>query len=514
MKKELLLSVMLLAGLSASAQGVAPIYSGCEDITIEKFHEADNFARTEETLNSGRFGAPKYWTVENFGFGDQAGIDNATGTDCLHFEIWWNGNAFAEHGYDIQNVRIYQQVTLPAGRYYFGAVYPSTEANDDSYLFVSDTLVNTCDIPTMSIGCEKIKGAVADGSFYGFYFTLDSEKSLYFGIQSDLSSSTTNSVRVQAIKLLSYGNINHAKLQELVGTVEEQLAGLIVNENTGFYSKQMYDEVVAIVAEAKNVAEDADYDTIKSLYDGVNAAFDNLMQNGKNVGAAPEETDATDLTIEKLSEADNFARTEATLNSGRFGAPKYWTVENYGFGDQAGLDSATGTDCLHLEIWWNGNAFAEHGYDIHNARIYQKVSLPAGRYCFAAMYPTAESNDVSYIFASENVLNTSDIPTQSIAYERVNMASADGTYRGIYFSLDTPMEVCLGFQADFSASNTNNIRVEAVKLLSYGSDSSIESPNAATVKEMQEIYTLTGQRLSVLPTKGIFIINGRKVIVK
>ncbi len=114
MKKQLLLSVLLAAGLSVSAQGVAPITSGCEDITIEKLHEADNFARTDATLNSGRFGAPKYWTVENFGFGDQAGIDNATGTDCLHFEVWWNNNAFAENGYDIQNVRIYQQVTLVA----------------------------------------------------------------------------------------------------------------------------------------------------------------------------------------------------------------------------------------------------------------------------------------------------------------------------------------------------------------------------------------------------------------
>ena len=91
-------AALLLGGLSANAQGVAPIITGCEDITIEKLHEADNFARTTETNDGDRFGAPRYWTVENFGFGDEAGIDNITGTDCLHLEIWWNASAFTDAG--------------------------------------------------------------------------------------------------------------------------------------------------------------------------------------------------------------------------------------------------------------------------------------------------------------------------------------------------------------------------------------------------------------------------------
>lgn len=185
----------------------------------------------------------------------------------------------------------------------------------------------------------------------------------------------------------------------------------------------------------------------------------------------------------------------------------------FGFGDQAGIDGIKGFDCLHLEVWWNNNAFAENGYDIQNARIYQQVELPAGRYCLAAAYPTDEANDASYIFASESILNTADISTQSIAYEKVKVAPADGTFRGIYFTLDEPKKVFLGFQADFSNSSTNNIRVQAVKLLSYGAESAIQTLSDAPANTSKGIYSLQGQRLTTLPKKGIYIVDGKKVVM-
>ena len=270
MKRLLFLSVLMAAGMTATAQGVAPITTGCEDITIEKLHEADNFARTPETDDGDRFGAPLYWTVENFGFGDEAGIDNITGTDCLHLENWWND--FAGAGYDITNARIYQLVTLPAGRYYFGAEYPSAESNDACYIFASESILNTSEIPTQSIGYEKIKGTAADGTFYGFYFTLESEKDVYLGFQGDFTTNCTN-IRVKAVKLLYYGSLSYDQLQALITTVEEQLANVVVNDNTGYYSQQAYDELKAILDEAKAADEATDFETIKSLYNKLNDAF-------------------------------------------------------------------------------------------------------------------------------------------------------------------------------------------------------------------------------------------------
>ena len=481
MQSLLAVATLLLGSLAANAQGVAPITTSCEDITVAKLHEADNFARTDETNDGDRFGAPKYWTVENFGFGDEAGIDNVTGTDCLHLENWWNDYTGA--GYDIHNARIYQQVTLPAGRYYFGAEYPSAESNDQCYIFASETILNTSDLPTQSIGYEKVKGTAADGKFYGFYFTLESEKNVYLGFQGDFTTNCTN-IRVKAVKLLYYGDIDYTKLQELVTTIEDQLTNVTVNDNTGYYSKQAYDELVEVINEVKATDENASFDTFKTQYNNLNFAYNDFLKNGKNVGGAPLATGYNDLTIEKLSEQDNFARTDETNDGDRFGAPLHWTVENFGFGDEAGIDHNPGYDCLHLEVWWNGNAFSEKGYDIHNTRIYQQVTLPAGRYCFAASYPSAEANDVSYIFASETILNTSDIPTQSIAFEKVNVAPADGTFRGIYFTLNDTKTIYLGFQADFSTSNTNNIRCSGVRLYSYE-----ELTYAKLMKDVEDIKT-------------------------
>lgn len=514
MKKIYLLYVLLSAAMTGSAQGVAPITTGCEDITIEKLHEADNFARTPETDDGDRFGAPLYWTVENFGFGDEAGIDNITGTDCLHLENWWND--FAGAGYDIQNARLYQQVTLPAGRYYFGAEYPSAESNDACYIFASESIINTSDIPTQSIAYEKIKGTAADGTLYGFYFTLESEKNVCLGFQGDFTTNCTN-IRVKAVKLLYYGSLNYSHLQDLIASVEEQLANVTVNDNTGYYSQQAYDNMMKVLDEAKGISKADDFGTLSKAYNKLNDALTDFINNGKNVGGVPDETNATDITTAKLNEAEGFARTLETDDGDRFGAPLYWTVENFGFGDEAGIDGALGYDCLHLEVWWNANSFAEYGYDIQNARIYQRVSLPAGRYCFAAAYPSAEANDFSYIFAADTPLNTTDIPTQSIAYEKVNVAPADGTFRGIYFTLEEEKEVCLGFQADFSSSYTNNIRVMGVKLLSYSNDATAvkATERGAWSKVQAACYDLQGRPVDPSKlTKGLFIVNGKKHIVK
>ena len=495
--------------------GGSPIGSGYEDITVATLHEADNFARTPDTDDGDRFGAPLHWTVENFGFGDEAGIDGIKGFDCLHLEVWWNNNAFAENGYDIQNARLYQQVELPAGRYFFGAAYPSAEANDASYIFASESILSTDDITSQSIAYEKVNVAPADGTFRGIFFTLEKPTTVNLGFQADFSNSSTNNVRVQAVKLLYYGEITYSKLTELIATVEEQANSVTINGNTGFYAQEAYNKLMTLIEQTKAISETAEYTTISEAYNTLNEALTDFLQNGRNAGTQPDLLDATDITVETLHEADNFARTEDTDDGDRFGAPLHWTVENFGFGDEAGIDHNPGYNCLHLEVWWNNNAFAENGYDIQNARLYQQVELPAGRYYFGAAYPSAEANESSYIFASESILSTSDIPTQSIAFEKVNVAPADGTFRGINFTLDEPKTVFLGFQADFSNSSTNNVRVKAVKLLTYGATTTaIQSLPETPVRISEGIFTLQGQRLATLPHKGIYIVNGKKVIIK
>ncbi len=497
--------------------GGAPITAGSEDLTIEVFSEADNFARTPETDNGERFGAPLYWTVENFGFDNQAGIDGIKGYDCLHLEVWWNNNAYSEHGYDISNVRLYQLADLKAGRYYFGASYPSDEANEDLYIFASDKLVNTSEISTQSIAYEKVKLASADGSFRGIFFTLEEDTKVYMGWQADFSNVVTNNLRASGVKLLYYGTMSYATLQESIAGVEDALKGVKVNENTGFYAPEALEKLMAVVDEAKKVEESADLEEINEAYNALNDAYNDFLANGKNVGGAPVATGYEDITVEVLKEADNFARTPETDNGERFGAPLYWTVENFGFDNQAGIDGIKGYDCLHLEVWWNNNAYPEHGYDISNVRLYQLADLKAGRYYFGASYPSDEANEDLYIFASDKLVNTSEISTQSIAYEKVKLASADGSFRGIFFTLEEDTKMYMGWQADFSNVVTNNLRASGVKLLRYGSGDEPDAIENVTTSFDEdapvEIYSLQGVRLHAVPEKGVYIVKqGSKVM--
>ena len=494
--------------------GGAPLGSNYEDKTLEVFGESENFERTDDTMDSGRFGAAKKWTVENFGFGNQAGIDNNPGYDCLHLEVWWNNSAFPENGYDIGNARLYQKAELPAGRYFFGACYPAFEPNSDSYIFASEEILNTSDIPTQSIAYEQVDLAPRDASsFRGIYFTLEEPKTVYMGFQADFSESYTANVRVKAIKLLYYGEITYAKLQSLIESVEEQANGVTINDNTGYYSQQAYNQLQTAISEAKGVKADADFSIVTQAYNSLSDALSDFLQNGRNPGGEPEKLNATDLTIGKLSEASNFARADESVTT-RFAAPEFWTVENFkipngGDGTKQGLDKYPGYDCLALGLW-DDRERNEEG-DLTNARIYQKVQLDAGRYYFGNTFDTRYNLHQAYLFASTQPLATSDIETQSIAWLDLNQRASDNAqFDGIYFTLAEPTAVYLGFQANLAdGSGQQEFRANQVALYGYGIETAISAPQSTANSLLSPVqyYTVTGIRLQQAPQHGVYIIR-------
>lgn len=500
--------------------GGAPMGGNYEDITIEVFQEAKDFARTDETKDSGRFGAPQHWTVENFGFDNQAGLDNYPGYECLQLEVWWNSNAFAENGYDIANARIYQQAELPAGRYFFGASYPGYEPNNDSYIFVSEEIVSTDQLSSQSIAYEKVNLAPRDAeTFRGVFFTLEEPTTVYMGFQADFSNSITNNIRVKEIKLLYYGEITHAKLEALIQNVEEELNGIIVNENTGYYSKDAYDKFMTIMAEAKAVDASADYNIVAEAYNTLSDAYADFITNGRNPGGQPEKLNAVDITLDKLYEASDFARADETVTT-RFAAPKYWTVDNFsipngGNGTKQGLDNYPGYNCLSLGLWDDRNN-NEVG-NLANARIYQQVELEAGRYYFGSMFNTRYNLHRAYIFASAEPIATSDMEKNSIAWLNITSGGDDNAFNGIYFTLDKPMTVCLGFQADLAnGSGQQEFRANQITLYSWQKGTVIEDISTdADINAPVEIYSLQGIRLNNEPERGIFIVKkGQKVVKK
>ncbi|MBR3093553.1 MAG: alpha-L-fucosidase [Bacteroidaceae bacterium] len=497
--------------------GGSPIGSNYEDITIQTFQESENFARTPETQDGGRFGETLYWTVENFGFDHQAGIDNNPGYDCLHLEVWWNSNAFPEHGYDIANARLYQKAELPAGRYYLGAAYSPFEPNDESWIFVSDRILNSSEMTSQSIAYEQVSLAPRDGTFRGINFTLDEPTTVYMGFQADFSNSQTNNVRVKAVKLLYYGEITYSKLSSLIASVEEQMAAVKVNKNTGHYSEEAYNHLSEIVASAKGVAEDASYDAISDAYNTLSEAMADFLQNGRNPGGEPEKLSAVDITEEKLHEASGFSREDPSVAT-RFAKPAYWTVENFsipngGDGTKQGLDKYPGYDCLMLGIWGDrGNS--QEG-DLHNARIYQKVHLEAGRYYFGNTFQTRYNLSQAYLFAASEPLPTDEIESQSIAWLNIANGGESSTFNGIFFTLSEPQDVCLGFQANLAeGAGEQEFRADQVVLYGYNIEPSIIELNKTDDTDAPiEIYSLQGIRLQQVPQHGVFIVKkGNKTV--
>lgn len=446
-----------------------PQTSYMQDLTSDQLIESSNFSAS---ILGSRFGTPEHWTVENFNVpekdaskGSKNGIDSYPGFNCLSLGVWKSEDV-TPYTCNLANARIYRTLHLEPGRYYFGAKMESSyNLQDKAYIFAATATCNTDELTDKAIAFAPINKMDAGGAYYGITFNLSEAQDIVIGFQADLANGPSEQeFRLKETTLLYYGNMDEAALDNLVQRATDIIGSATINSNTGFYKKEAGDKLQNAIDEAIEISSSASYDEFTRIYKQLEDAINDFTANGKNTGGKPIESGAQDITKQTLHEASNFTRTPETDNGERFSKPLYWTVENF----ENGLDNHEGPDALHLEVWWNHSAFDEKGYDIHNARIYQKAVLPEGRYFFGAAYVASEPNEDMYIFASEQPLETSMISQNAIAYEKVNQAPRDGSFRGIFFTLDHETEVCLGFQSDFSQVQTANFRASSVKLLSYG----------------------------------------------
>ena len=114
---------------------------------------------------------------------------------------------------------------------------------------------------------------------------------------------------------------------------------------------------------------------------------------------------------------------------------------------------------------WNDAGSNTQG-SLTNARIYRKVTMPAGKYYFGAAYNTTYNiNSQAYMFVSQQLSETADIPSQSITYYPISSCTGDLRILGLYFQLDEETEVYIGFQANLlNGSATQEFRAERVAL--------------------------------------------------
>jgi len=260
---------------------------------------------------------------------------------------------------------------------------------------------------------------------------------------------------------------------------------------------------------------------VSEAYNALSEALADFLQNGKNVGGEPEKLDATDLTVEKLHEASAFIRDDESITT-RFAKPKYWTVENFsipngGDGTKQGLDKYPGYDCLMLGIW--GDRSNNEEGDLGNARIYQKVHLDAGRYYFGNTFQTRYNLSQAYVFAATQLLPTSAIEQEAIAWHSFASGGDNSKYDGVYFTLTDPSDVYLGFQVNLAdGAGEQEFRADKVLFYGYNVNTGIETKSAYDVNTPLQIFSLSGLRLQQVPTRGFYILRQggatRKIFAK
>lgn len=234
-------------------------------------------------------------------------------------------------------------------------------------------------------------------------------------------------------------------------------------------------------------------------------------------------TTQTDITKEKLEEVNKFSRVSGQSATNRYGTPQYWTVENYliptGEGTRNGLDRYPGYDCLTLGVW--GDRHNNTQGNLADARIYRKVKLDAGHYYFGATYEANYQLAQAYIFAASETLATNDIPSHSLAFDPIADAGKDNTtFRGIYFELDKPQELLLGFQADLAAGAAEQeFRASKVRLIRYGATDGtglIPEPAQKSIGNgSEDWYDMSGRKVTNRTLhKGLYINNRKKEIIR
>ncbi|MBR0047673.1 MAG: alpha-L-fucosidase [Bacteroidaceae bacterium] len=261
-------------------------------------------------------------------------------------------------------------------------------------------------------------------------------------------------------------------LQDFISGVEATVASaelLAQPYNTGKFSPAKLQQLRDAATKAKNVPAGATDEEVTIAREALMIAYRSFLNDGMNKGGAFSGTIEGNLTTQFLVEGSDFTRSAG--NSKRFGAPKYWTVENFnipngGDGTKQGLDIYSGHEALMLGVWNDANSNTSG--NLSNARIYRKITLPAGKYYFGAAYNTTYNlSSEAYMFVSKTLCNTAEIPEQSLAYYGINNCTGDLKIQGLYFQLDEETEVYVGFQANLlNGSSTQEFRAEQVALYS------------------------------------------------
>lgn len=152
-------------------------------------------------MANGRFGTLADWTTNSAAknINGEGGYDNYPGYGTLAFEYWGTPA--------INNGKIYQTVTLPAGKYKLQATVQSiTYDLPATYLLavVGTGLPDAVDY-SQSLGFAKFTNSSLNGKTLDADFTIGAQMDVSLGVVSHMVSGNLN-IRINGIKLFSIGD--------------------------------------------------------------------------------------------------------------------------------------------------------------------------------------------------------------------------------------------------------------------------------------------------------------------
>ncbi len=284
---------------------------------------------------------------------------------------------------------------------------------------------------------------------------------------------TTKMSDIGIVFKISFDSIDFSDLSDLIS--ETQSIILAAKENVGDNTGQYQDAPILEFEEAfnsvKDITAESGDEVIKSSFNLLQSAFAKFASSKRSTGPNIKTLPYTqNITVKYLNEVRNFSRETNTTT--RFGKPKYWNVENFnipkgGDGTKQGIDKYPGYNTLMLGLWNDATG------NIEDAKIYRKVTLPAGKYYFGASYQTMFKTQNAYIFASKTLPTVPDIDLKALAFHNITTGydvskgeeNDNDSIFGIKFTIAEETELNLGWVCDLTASNTNEFRVKEVVLL-------------------------------------------------
>ena len=219
-------------------------------------------------------------------------------------------------------------------------------------------------------------------------------------------------------------------------------------------------------------------------------------------------------TSKTLSGNSNFCRMYSMPYSSSLFCVSPSNVGNYSAQCAApALDENCGKRCLTVLNSWSSGKNA----------ITQKVSLPAGEYRLVmnVKYECANqvSNDGKVVKTSGNNANTSLTGVKVGTKTDYRYPSVPNEWEQLVydFTLEEAqdVELSLGFSTSAAVGAANNtlLYIDNVRLGAKNVITGINGAVAATSAQKSEVYTLDGIKVKK-PSKGIYIMNGKKVVVK